>query len=78
MYTIAIGIGEVGTLGSLDKRRSAADRAKRAHGRIDSAGEKTLGALLECVRPCVGEFRGLRAHGAFSIEAARGSHGPVS
>ncbi len=44
---VAVGVGEPGALGALDKRRRAAHRAKGPHRRVDAAGEKALRALLE-------------------------------
>ncbi len=68
---VAVGVGEIGAFCALDKRRSAADRAEGPHGRVDAAGKEALGALLEGVGTGAGGGRGLRGHGAFSIEAAR-------
>ncbi len=44
---IAVRIGQVRALRAVDKRRSPTHRAKRPNRRVDAAGEKALGALLQ-------------------------------
>jgi hypothetical protein len=47
---IAVGIFKECAFGALDKGRIAADGAKGADGRVDSAGKEALGASLQRVR----------------------------
>ena len=42
---VAVGVGDVSTRRLADEQRRAADRAKRADGAVDAAGNHLLGAL---------------------------------
>ena len=44
---VAVGVGEPRALGVGDERRGSADGAEGPDGRVDAAGEVSLGALLE-------------------------------
>src|SRR4051812_30833847 len=52
---VAVFIVEPGAFGVSDEWRLAADGAKGAYGRVDSAGEDRFGLLLQKVRSGVGE-----------------------
>ena len=58
---VAVRVAEVGALGVGEERGIAADGAKGAYGRVDSAGEEVFGALLQVART------GEAASHAFSI-----------
>jgi hypothetical protein len=65
---VAIGIGEVGALGTGDKRRCAAYRSEGPDRRVDSTGKVALGALLEGLGMGVCRCGGGGTHDGFSIE----------
>jgi hypothetical protein len=44
---VTVGIGHTGSLAADDDRGLSADGAESADGRVDAAGEKGLGALLQ-------------------------------
>ena len=73
---VAVGVGEPGALGALDKRRRAAHRAKGPHRRVYPAGKEALGALLKGLGTGAdGRLRIRGIHRGFSIE---GQSRPVS
>ncbi len=66
--TVSVRIYDVRAQCPVHKGRSAAYRAESPDGRIHSAGEETLSALLQLMRALAGWNGGLCAHGGSSIE----------
>src|ERR1700674_445888 len=79
---LAIGVPEIRTLRAFDEPRRAADRAKRAHRRVHTAGNGFLGAFEESFisghdRACAENdgfgWRGLRPLATIKPGSALGS-----
>ena len=58
---IAVDVEQLGALGALDEDRVAADRAHRAHRRVDAARQDVAARARRARRSCVSRDRGRRS-----------------
>ena len=61
---VAVDVDQLGALAAVDEDRVAADRAHRAHGRVDAAGQARERAAVGLLRAAVGE----RGHQLAAVE----------